>query len=236
MHQLYNISSLFIPKNITKIEDVFITSQKPEYVSFLSELKYSKKCHLSIIDHKTKCDLSNMHYKCFWCRSEFQSVPIGCPVNFVPDQLNKTYFSEISKDTYTIKESIIPLRATNFLLHPTDKSFDNKYEHTKMSYYETDGVFCSFNCCKAYINENKHNHLYDKSDYLLLKLYKELFPEIEIPIIKPAPSWRCLKDYGGHLSISEFRNSFSNISYEYHGVIKNIQSSIGYLYEDHIKL
>ena len=41
-------------------------------------------------------------------------------------------------------------------------------------YYETDGIFCSFNCCQSYINDNKHIRLYDNSHMLLLKMYNDL--------------------------------------------------------------
>ena len=34
-------------------------------------------------------------------------------------------------------------------------------------------------------------------------------------IISPAPNWRTLKEYGGHLDIQDFRNSFNKMDYEY---------------------
>ena len=103
-------------------------------------------------------------------------------------------------------------------------------------YYETDGIFCSFNCCKAFINDNKHKKMYNQSLTLLMRMYNEMFG-VTIHVIDSAPHWRVLKEYGGNLSIIEFRNSFSKADYEEHGIIINTPSyrSIGFLYEEKIK-
>jgi hypothetical protein len=94
------------------------------------------------------------------------------------------------------------------------------------NYYLTDGVFCSFNCTAAYINDNKHNRLYNESHILLNRIYNkitsgtaagELRRGIELKAVFPAPHWRTLKEYGGHLTIKQFRDSFGKLEYEMHG-------------------
>jgi hypothetical protein len=139
----------------------------------------------------------------------------------------KKYYSEISKDIYTIKENI-----------PKDKIIpeDDKIKLIHNDYYETDGIFCSFNCAMAYICDNKHIRIYDDSVMLLIKMYNDLFKTNSISI-NPAPSWRLLNVYGGHLTINEFRESFNKVDYESHGITRNFmrQESIGTIYEQKIK-
>ena len=87
-------------------------------------------------------------------------------------------------------------------------------------YYETDGVFCSFNCCLAFVLDNKHNRLYDNSERLLIKIHNKLMNSVN-SIINPSPHWKLLKEYGGHLDIDKFRNNFNKIEYIYQGVNKS---------------
>ena len=47
------------------------------------------------------------------------------------------------------------------------------------NYYETDGCFCSFNCCLAFINDNVHNAMYSSSKHLLMKMYYDIFNKVE---------------------------------------------------------
>ena len=78
-------------------------------------------------------------------------------------------------------------------------------------YFNTIGVFCSFPCCLAFINDNKHRPLYRSSKSLLYSLYFKIYGE-ELKI-KPASSWECLKVYGGDLTIEEFRKNFCECNY-----------------------
>lgn len=74
------------------------------------------------------------------------------------------------------------------------------------------GNFCSFNCKKAYnidlndINVWKRESLINLEYYLTYGKYKE---------ITPAPSWLTLKEYGGPLSITDFRKLFDVNSNEF---------------------
>tara|TARA_B100001115_G_scaffold184555_1_gene187551 strand:+ start:1199 stop:1846 length:648 start_codon:yes stop_codon:yes gene_type:complete len=110
-----------------------------------------------------------------------------------------------------------------------------KYTNTPKKYYTVDGVFCSFNCCLAYINDNKHKSLYDNSTQLLHRMYKDL-NEIEIEI-NGAPNWRLLDTFGGHLTINEFRKNFKTYSYKdndnYITSVPN-QLPISWLYDENI--
>lgn len=212
----------------TKISDLNIIKNDAEIVSFLDEAKNIHLCGVSMIDFTSKKEVNLLRYNCYWCRNPFESKPIGCPIKYIAPQAVKCYYSHISKDVYTIKENI------------TEKMTDNiNSENIKVSnnsYYETDGAFCSFNCCQAYINENKHNRLYDQSSFLLLKMFNNI-NGTKYETISPAPHWRVLDQYGGHISIVKFRDGFNKIDYEYHGSTKKIPQfvSVKSLYEEKFK-
>ena len=82
------------------------------------------------------------------------------------------------------------------------------------------------------------NPTYVNSRFLLYQLLNKTFIQSDLKI-DPAPHWRLLKDYGGHLSIEEFRESFYKIKYndlnQYISVFPN-NISIGYLYEQKIMM
>lgn len=71
--------------------------------------------------------------------------------------------------------------------------------------YKIYGNFCSPNCVKTYCIDNKH---FQSKLYLVGSFYRKLFGSQFR--IKPAPSYLNLKEYGGNLTIEEFRESFYN--------------------------
>ncbi len=223
-----------IPTNTTKIDDLDIVKKTPEIVSFLDESKRLRKCFVSMINFQTGKEISNhnnkIRYKCFWDRNTLPDniQPIGCPIKYVASRAVKSYQSEISKEKYTISEAITEKRQKE-LVNKKDKRFLME----KKAYYETDGIFCSFNCCMAYINdvENKHNPMYNNSETLLIKMYNELNSE-NVEEIIPAPHWRMLCEFGGTLTIEQYRETFNKIAYIDHGIIC---VSIGRLFEDNLK-
>ena len=227
-----NITDLGSPLNITKITEL-TTKLTPNIMSFLDESKKIHKCMVSMIDHQTNKEIiSNKNYYCYWCRHSIPSniLPIGCPIKFIPNKAIKSYYSEISKDKYTIKENITENRKENI-----DESKDTRITTLEKNYYLTDGIFCSFNCCLSYILDNNNNSMYNMSKMLLLKIYNDIYPDIN-PFIEYAPHWRKLIVYGGDLTIEKFRNSFNKIEYKNHGTINPRFKSLGVLFEEKLKL
>jgi hypothetical protein len=224
-----NFSSVnnHIPDNATKIDDLEVIVKKTPVLSFLDESKKLRKCTVSIIDFA-----SNEKYKCFWDKNDIPEgvKPIGCPIKYVASRAVKSYFSEISKEKYKISENITEKRKNEL-----ENRKDQRLKVNDKDYYETDGIFCSFNCCMAYIRdvENKRNPLYNHSETLLLKMYNEFHSDEEITEIIPAGHWRLLKDFGGTLTIEKFRENFNKIQYYEHGLVSYV--SLGRLYEDQIK-
>ena len=229
LNQLYNIT---IVSNITyntqstdsttKLSEINNENQTEDFFSFYDDSKHNHRCIIYMIDYSTKEKLNR--YNCYWDKNTFTTSPIGCPIKYIYNQVVKSYFSEISRDIYTIKENITKERE----LHIKN---DKRFTVNTNDYYETDGCFCSFNCCMSFINDNKHNILYNKSKNLLIKMYNNIF-NTNISVIEPAPHWRLLIEYGGVLSINIFRNNINKIDYEDHGIIR--QKSIGNIFEERI--
>jgi hypothetical protein len=222
------------PKNITKIDNLSIISEEQTTFSYLDEFKKQHICAISMVDHvgKELPKKTNMH--CFWCRHQFSSQPIGCPIDYVQSEIIKTYFSEITKDKYVIRQNINQNKIKR-LQNINKDNFNLKIINN--DFYITDGVFCSFNCCLAFIKENKKNSLYNQSENLLSVIYQNYF-NINCNIV-PAPSWRLLKTYGGDLTIEEFRDNFYKVHYkDISNYITEIPACkpIGFLYEQKITI
>lgn len=224
--------------NTTKLSELNTIKGTPEVISFLDESKRLHVCQVSMIDMNSRMNVNLLRYHCFWCRHPFDTLPIACPIKYVPSQLEKTYTSNITKDSYTIKENITTnLREKLQKNEKKDKASQVENISIKYGeYYETFGIYCSFNCCKAWINDNKHIRLYDHSDILLMKMYNNIMGTKTV-VINPAPNWILLEQYGGNLNIMKFREGFNKIDYEYHGYTKNIPNflPLGSLFEEKIK-
>ena len=104
--------------------------------------------------------------------------------------------------------------------------FDNKPFYIPLKYsevlnrYKLFGNFCSPNCAKSYCISSK---LLESKTYLLCKFYRELFgPSFKF---SPAPCFLKLKEYGGNLSIEEFRKvSYTNKDYTLNNVVCDVIS------------
>lgn len=80
--------------------------------------------------------------------------------------------------------------------------------------FEVEGVYCSFNCIMAYLQEHTE-YRYKDSSVLLGMMYRKIFNVMKrVTEICPAPSWKLLRDYGGHLSIDEYRKCFQTTEYK----------------------
>jgi len=221
------------PINKTNLSDLSSLNKSDVKFSFYDESKKIHSCHICMVDKDSNTLLEKKtNILCFWCKHTFDNIPIGCPIRYNCPQIYKQYYSEITKDKYSITEDITIMDHDNIEKQNKKKTvkLDKKF------YYETTGIFCSFNCCLSYIKDNFKNPLYNNSELLLSKIYKELF-DIDINI-KPSPNWTLLKSYGGPLTIEEFRDSNHKVQFEdLRSYITKIpkQISLGSLYEEKIK-
>lgn len=192
--------------NTTSIESI----ENSETLQFLDETRKIHKCMLSKIDFN-----GSENYCCYWCRHLVTETPFGCPIKHVPSMIHKSYFSEINKERFMVKESVMKPKE-----HPDVINEINDY-------YETDGIFCSLECVMAFIKDNKKNSLYNDSEILLNRIAGRK--------VEAAPHWRLLKVYGGHLDIKDFRTS-RNVEYIQSGVHKPFFKSVAHTFEQKIKL
>ena len=221
---------LSIVSNLSKVkEDSFKTSTKInevienniEYsVIFLDENKKENKCVITMINNNNNILPEKTSIKCFWCKHNFDSKPIGCPIKYVNSIIEKSYISQITKDKYYMRENIIQSKLEQ-LENKTDTNFDITVY--PQNYYLTDGVFCSFNCTLAFIKDNNHDSFYKESYSLLHSLYFDLVDK-KMAKILPSPHWRLLKDFGGHLSIEEFRKKLNVVDYKFIFDIRDMKS------------
>lgn len=213
LHKVHAMYGFIIsnPK-VTYLEDL----DSFKSISFLDEAKITRNCDVSMIDLYTQKTPSGNGSNCFWCKHPFEGNALGCPVSYISKQLTKSYHSCINNKQYIIKETLSTKKMQEIcgdILGPV---------------YVTYGVFCSFNCCMAWILDNKHDKLYDMSKTMLLKLYKDITGEITTSI-KPAGHWTKLDCYTGDVSIEDFRKDFSRVSYYDYGNVVFIPT--GKLYE-----
>ena len=218
-------------KNITKLTDLNANKCAPISISFFGESKESHKCNISMIDFDSKSNTNSLRYHCFWCKNSFDTIGIGCPISFVPKKVSRKYTSVINQNNYVIEEDTIKDSLV-------DDDTAGVLNLVGEAFYQTDGVFCSFNCCSAYITDNKKNPLYKSSRMLLVNMYNDMFRK-QIKTIPPAPDWRTLTQYGGHLNIQDFRESLDNVEYKNQGTMNDInipkQVSLATLFEKKLK-
>uniref|UniRef100_A0A6C0DAA9 MYM-type domain-containing protein n=1 Tax=viral metagenome TaxID=1070528 RepID=A0A6C0DAA9_9ZZZZ len=74
------------------------------------------------------------------------------------------------------------------------------------------GNFCSYNCVKAYNIDLNDNSSW-KRESLINLMYHMTYSRFKN--ISPAPSWLILKEFGGFMSINEFRKNFETNNSEY---------------------
>jgi hypothetical protein len=223
-------------KKKTKISEIN-KNNKNSYFSYIDEAKKDHICSLTMRDNLRNESLPvQTEIHCFWCRHSFKFRPLGCPINYKSSRLFKKYYSEITKNNYVLEETI-----TLKQLEDSKSTKDENYfslEFEPRNHYITDGIFCSFNCCYAFIEDNKTNTMYNQSESLLKKMYYDLFPDYEIKLIK-SPHWRLLKEYGGDLTIDDFRKNFYKVEYinnnDYMTTFPTCKT-IGILFEKKIKL
>jgi hypothetical protein len=220
-----NITNSTVPKHTTPIDGLSLNNINDRVFSYYDESKRTHRCFCTMVNQNNEPLPQKTCMHCYWCRNQFSSSPIGVPLKYKHSQSVKTYYSEITKDTYSIRENISVEKRKQLEQNQNDNHDDQNDNHDdqndnqnhpeikvdKKEYYITDGVFCSFNCAYSYILANEANPEYNLSKSLLIKMYENLFG-IEFSIF-PAPDWRLLSQYGGHLSIDEFREHFNKIEY-----------------------
>jgi hypothetical protein len=229
----------------TSVYDLSL-GRPPKAITYVDEIKNPHECLVCMLDGDGNTFLDRLdefkQRSCFWCRHRFSTMPLGCPVVKQPIEVVRQYRSQFTKDVYRIKDRISRARYGAISAPSADTSLyfahhDRGSEMYLVSgssldakpSYHTDGIFCSFNCCRAYILDNQSSTLYHHSDTLLARMYTDVTGQVLAHPITPAPSWRLLSEYGGYLSIEDFRRGFHTVSHTFHGIVKQVP--MGYMDE-----
>lgn len=218
----------------TNITDLSKLENARASFTFLDEAKKDHQCVVSMYDLVGKEMPNRTDVHCFWCRHPFDTVPIGCPLHYISHRIIKKMSSHTSKDACFIRENVSK---------QVYQKIQGNVDHIPLvekDAYIVDGVFCSFPCCLAFVHEHKHrNPTYRDSENLLRQMCQRIFQQSSPVSINPAPSWRLLQEYGGHLSISNFRKCFENTHYINNNQLVHkmpTQKVVGFLFEKQITL
>ena len=183
----------FIPNQSTRITELNNVGIKD--IVLTDEVKTNYNAKVSLINPK-----KNKKYHCFWDKHIILDKIYYCPIEKVHNPKIKEYTSSINGKKYKIQDSLV--------------QDDNEYF--------IDGCFCSCECLLAFVQDNRHNPLYSKSEILAKELYN-------IHNSRIAPHWRLLDIFGGNMTIEDFRKSFTHISYEMNGIVFN---PISFIYKE----
>ena len=121
---------------------------------------------------------------CWWCHHSFSSSPLGCPLEFCSGK--KSLPKEYASTITDVEKSA--------------------------EFFITDGLFCSYPCVLSYIHSKRMNTRYKRSTGLLSLMYSKTHGGLAI--IPRAPEISILENYGGHLTIDEYRSGFGRFVYE----------------------
>ncbi len=160
---------------------------------FTSHTKNQSRMYAVMIDVTQNGALPRItHRPCWWCRTSFTNTPIGCPIRYV-----------------TCKKGSLEEKRFNEYIKKINLTSDGTTD-----FFETEGIFCSLSCAKAHvIDELSKGKTKFKKSLTLLSLMRTRSGDNSNDPIAVAPSWKLINEWGGHLSIQEYRESFGRVEY-----------------------
>jgi hypothetical protein len=183
----------YLPINLNDVEEKDVKSNKDNYIFIKSESQIRNNI---INDSSSESFLKNKLDILTLSNDTENFASNGIYVNKI--NIHNVEFTQDTKcwwckNSFNIPNLMLPENYSNGIFYCT-------------------GNFCSFNCKKAYnidlndINVWKRESLINLEYYLTYGRHKEIIP---------APSWLTLKEFGGFLSINEFRKNFDTNSSEF---------------------
>lgn len=123
---------------------------------------------------------------------------------------------------FSLGKSVNKISVHNIKYKPGNRCYWCKYPYDTVpielpedyynEYFYCIGNFCSWNCAKAYNIDLNDSSTWKRESLLNLMFHKTYGDFKEIT---PAPSWLMLEDFGGILSINNFRNLFTYNNKDY---------------------
>jgi len=169
-----------------------LKEKSPRCVYFVDTHKQKVKCWVNMIDVTQEMALPfYTTKKCWWHRDKIQHHPLGIPIRYSSQKNDGIEKERLAK-----------------------KFKDSNYNPDSNDFFETIGVVCSFPCMKAYILDQlsrSRSSRFKNSLTLMTLLYSKMFGKIIT--IPTAPTWKLLKQYGGHLTPKEYTSTFGRLEY-----------------------
>ena len=237
-------TSKIIDRNYTTINKLNFNSLSCEpTLTYIQKDKFKLYNYNIMIDTNTQNLVNcNCNIPCFYCRRNFENIPLGIPVKYYPSLyiLNDNSL-QTSKYSFNYKENTIKLnknereRLLNILTNNPDIVYENKYETKEQkrehkiitkNFFETDGIVCSFNCMVSFIEENSNNPLYQNSYNYSYLMYKHIFGDYPSQPFIRSPSWKLRKEYGGPLTDEDYSKYIQSIPIIESKQIKTINNNI----------
>ena len=229
------IHSMNIPNDVTELPELNVE------LEYCDSARSQKRGVISMVDYLGNPLPEHTDKYCFWCHHPFDTPPLGVPVKYVPSEAIKRYKSDnITRlaiefiDDHRRRQLREEFEVSSLFTQNPDE-----LSHTTLivenGFYLTDGIVCSFECMKAFIEANRHDTLYSRSAMYMRRMVRQKFGDIQI---NAAGSYRLLKVYGGNLDISEFRQNFATLIYEdLHNPLYEhpVQKSIGWLHSQEVR-
>lgn len=218
-------------KNITtKLESIGFSdkTKEPIFTTVNGSFKFNI---FSNFENKKEILSGNCNINCWYCRNLVPRdfMPLALPLKYYPSFTeykfaHNSLINTIDKLNYKVSEVVnvndkdkdkINYDKVNLSVKDRMSYSDSGSEKTLIinEYFDGEGIFCSFNCMLAFVKEN-NNVKYKNSYMLILTLYKVIFGNYPKEKILEAPSWKMLKEYGGELTINEYRKCFQLVSYK----------------------
>ena len=130
-------------------------------------------------NHSTPVFNDSQKYNCMWCTLPIHTKPLGCPIEKIR--------------SYIVNK----------------KNYNKIIGSTESNTFKTDGVFCSFNCIMAHIQDNENLNKYKKSIHLLHAMHRAITNGVCGSKITAAPHYNCLIRFGGFMTDDEYRKNIS---------------------------
>jgi hypothetical protein len=215
--------------NCTSINKLNFSSLKNEpTLTYIQKDKFKLYNYNIMLDTNTNLFLNEKccDTPCFYCRRKYDFVHLGIPIKYYPSVyiLNDNVL-QTSKYSFNYKENIIKLNKSERerliqILNNNPNIVYNKqsidivkgiHKIVTRNFFETDGIFCSFNCMISYIEENSYNPIYQNSNHLIYLMYKHIFGNYPNQPFIRSPSWKLRKEYGGPLTDEDYEKYIQTI-------------------------
>jgi hypothetical protein len=212
-----------VPVNVTKIEN--LNNDTPIIAHLPIDLSEVINEQVDEIFIKPEYEINNDNYHNNYNNNEVRHLRKKV------EELN----NRLAKYEKTVKSSIIACSGiskcwwdAHYFDTPSVKMPESYFNST----FGCSGEFCSWECMMAYNIDINDENIARRTSliYMMYKKTYNIFKEI-----KQASSWKILKDFGGVISIEEFRENLTTNSVEYNYIKPPMISRISYIEKIPIK-